>query len=185
MASQASQASSFVFPEIYGFPPFFTQQPNLDTWAKQRQQWCDLILSYAAHHRIYILDINQVAGKAEPFINPTLQRSLPRDTLRLVLEHLVGSMQCAEWESKEHDRCLLFWRKPEEWAALISKWVFDTGRNGTVCTTYEIVHGDDSMDEPFHEIPDQILKKALDVLVKQGKAQLFSSNDGNTGVKFM
>ncbi|KAI8929422.1 ESCRT-II complex subunit-domain-containing protein [Entophlyctis helioformis] len=183
--------ASFAYPAIYSFPPFFTyvgrhgnrQQPTVDTWHKQRQLWCELILAHAEHARIFVVDVNEVVGKAEPYHNPKIRRSLPRETLVLLLETLV-SQRNAEWDNKDHTRCLLHWRKPDEWASLIYKWIFDTGRTGSVCTTYEIIHGDEAADQPFYEIPDMVLKKALDVLVKQGRAQTFASSDGSIGVKF-
>ncbi|KAL2914646.1 hypothetical protein HK105_205785 [Polyrhizophydium stewartii] len=177
--------SAFECPAIHSFPPFFTQQPTADTWNKQRQLWCELVLAHSQHHRVFIIDADEVVGKAAPFHNPAIRRSLPRETVVLVLEHLVSALKCGEWENKDRTRCWVFWRKPDEWASLIYKWIFDTGRTNTVCTTFEIIHGDESADESFHELPEPLLMRALDVLVKQGKAQIFNSSDGNAGVKFI
>ncbi|OAJ36421.1 hypothetical protein BDEG_20596 [Batrachochytrium dendrobatidis JEL423] len=53
----------------------------------------------------------------------------------------------AEWESKDKNRCLIYWRTPEEWASQVYTWVFNTGRTGTVCTTYEVFCGDETEGE--------------------------------------
>ncbi|KAH6588499.1 hypothetical protein BASA61_005895 [Batrachochytrium salamandrivorans] len=185
LANATTSKKPFEFPAIYSFPPFFTQQPTLDTWHKQRQMWCDLILSHSEHSKTFIIDLNESVGKTEPFYNPHIQRSLPRDSLVLVLDHLVTHMHMAEWVTKDRSRCLIYWRSPDEWASLVYKWVCDTGRTGTVCTTYEIFLSDETVDEPFHGIPETIITKVLDTLVKQDKSQIFNSNDGNTGVKFI
>ncbi|KAL5032498.1 hypothetical protein BDV3_001057 [Batrachochytrium dendrobatidis] len=178
-------SSQFEYPSVYSFPPFFTHQPTLDTWHKQRQLWCDLVLSHSQHTRTFIIDVNESVGKLEPFHNPKIQRSLSRESLVLILDHLVSVMKMAEWESKDKNRCLIYWRTPEEWASQVYTWVFNTGRTGTVCTTYEVFCGDETEGESFHGIPEEIIKKVLDVLAKQGKAQIFNSNDGNTGIKFI
>ncbi|KAH3675995.1 hypothetical protein WICMUC_002291 [Wickerhamomyces mucosus] len=45
----------FKFPSIYNFPPFFTRQPNEQTWLAQRQKWIQLILDYSRFNRVWIL----------------------------------------------------------------------------------------------------------------------------------
>ena len=70
----------------------------------------------------------------------------------------------------------------------------DSGQTGSIITLYEIIRSEDTADRgkslffliiEFHECDEIIVKKALDVLVKQGKATIFASNDGNVGIKFL
>ncbi|TPX35783.1 hypothetical protein SmJEL517_g01914 [Synchytrium microbalum] len=175
----------YQFPAIHEFPPFYTQQPNVDTWKKQRQLWCDLILAYYKAKKLYSLDITEaIAGKSDLFVNPTIKRSLPRETLQSLIDELVKTGN-AEWDGPSQQRAWIYWRKPEEWAALISQWAFNTGQSNSICTLYEIAHGDTSTTEEFYELDETVIKKALYVLVKQGKAKIFTgTSDSDLGVKF-
>ncbi|KAI9209812.1 ESCRT-II complex subunit-domain-containing protein [Polychytrium aggregatum] len=184
-------AAAFSFPEIHDFPPFYTRQPNLDTWGKQRQLWCDLVLLYFQSSKLAVLDITEFTSprpgnaKAELFHNQRLKRSLKRETIIEIIDHLVESGN-AEWDNpKKKERCIVFWRKPEEWASLIYKWAFETGQTNSVCTLYEILHGDHAAGQEFFGLDELIMRRSLEVLVKQGKAQLFTgSSDSDLGVKF-
>ncbi len=52
-------------------------------------------------------------------------------------------------------------------------------------TFYELVHGDLSANQEFAKLDNDILKSAIIVLVKQGKAQGFQGpNKDDLGVKF-
>lgn len=50
--------NAFSFPTYTTFPPFYTLQPNLTTRARQLTLWSQLILSYAAHNRLYRLSLS-------------------------------------------------------------------------------------------------------------------------------
>ncbi|KAK3303454.1 ESCRT-II complex subunit [Chaetomium strumarium] len=77
----------------------------------------------------------------------------------------------------------IYWRTPEEWASLVEGWVDSTGQKGSVLTLYELVEGDGTRGTEFHGLDQQLLLKALNVLVKRGKAQVFGQEDSQ-GVKF-
>ncbi|KAL2119275.1 hypothetical protein VTJ04DRAFT_6235 [Mycothermus thermophilus] len=77
----------------------------------------------------------------------------------------------------------IYWRTPEEWAALVEGWVDATGQKGSVLTVFELVEGDGSRGTEFHGLDQELLLKALQVLVKRGKAQVFGNED-SLGVKF-
>lgn len=57
MADTDKQAGEFELPRIYDFPPFFTEQPNLDTYQSQLEQWKDVIMKYCEHHKVWALSI--------------------------------------------------------------------------------------------------------------------------------
>lgn len=80
----------------------------------------------------------------------------------------------------------LYWKRPEEWASTIYDWINETGQTGSIMTFYELTQGDMAHTTEFHELPEPILRKALDVLARQGKAQVFqgAGEDGD-GVKFV
>ncbi|KAL8392202.1 hypothetical protein RB595_002408 [Gaeumannomyces hyphopodioides] len=77
----------------------------------------------------------------------------------------------------------IHWRKPDEWAALIEAWVDETAQKGTVLTLYELVEGDGTLGTEIHGMDADLLQKALLVLVKRGRAQIFGQEDSQ-GVKF-
>lgn len=56
--------------------------------------------------------------------------------------------------------------------------------NGTVCTFYELLHGDDTRSAEFHGLDPQLFRRILNELEKSGQATVFSDN-GADGVKFL
>ncbi|KAL7924707.1 ESCRT-II complex subunit domain-containing protein [Trichoderma austrokoningii] len=81
------------------------------------------------------------------------------------------------------DVVLIYWRKPQEWAALIEAYVDETAQKGSVLTVYELTEGENTRGTEFHGMDNGVLMKALHILVKRGKAQIFGSED-SLGVKF-
>jgi len=155
----------------------------LNTRKKQLQMWTDLVLDYSRATKKFEFDLLE-ASKSELFYNPKINRRLPPDAIRTVFEELINQGN-GEWQDKEKNRLAICWRKPEEWANLIFKWVSESGKLNTVMTLYEIQHGEDTEDQEFHGLETRNLLKYLKVLEKQGKAQIFSGNtDSNLGVKF-
>ncbi|TGJ81740.1 hypothetical protein E0Z10_g7006, partial [Xylaria hypoxylon] len=77
----------------------------------------------------------------------------------------------------------VYWRTPEEWAALVEAWVDETAQKGTVLTLYELSQGEDTSGTEFHGLDLDLLQKALQVLVKRNKAQIFGQED-QLGIKF-
>ncbi|OAQ97683.1 hypothetical protein LLEC1_07335 [Akanthomyces lecanii] len=89
-----------------------------------------------------------------------------------------------------------FPQEPEEWASLVEAYVEDTAQKGSVLTVYELSEGDgtrsteremactdNGANTELHGIDGEILRKALNILVKRGKAQIFGQED-SLGVKF-
>jgi ESCRT-II complex subunit VPS25 len=52
-----------------------------------------------------------------------------------------------------------------------------------VLTLYELIESEATMSQEFHGIDVELLQKAMQLLVKRGKAQLFGQED-EQGVKF-
>lgn len=77
----------------------------------------------------------------------------------------------------------IWWRNPEEWAGLIADWVDETAQKNTVLTLYELTESEATMSQDFHGMDPELLQKALSILVKRGKAQVFGQED-QQGVKF-
>ncbi|CAI5658318.1 unnamed protein product [Oreochromis niloticus] len=119
---------SFEWPWQYNFPPFFTLQPNVDTRQKQLAAWCSLALSYCRHHKLYTLDVME-AQESPMFNNKKIERKLSMEAIQVVFEELrkKGNL---EWLDKNKSRCLVMWRRPEEWGKLIYQWSSTVWRTG-------------------------------------------------------
>ncbi|KAH0492656.1 hypothetical protein TgHK011_007600 [Trichoderma gracile] len=187
--------TGFIFPREYSFPPFFTRQPNLAIHHAQLTKWSALVLSYARHHRLFRLVVSS-AAESELFHNRAINRRLGPADIREVLEFMRkdGRVEFIRASASAGgdaggagagtgDVVLLYWRKPEEWAALVEAYVDETAQKGSVLTVYELTEGENTRGTEFHGMDNQVLMKALNILVKQGKAQIFGSED-SLGVKF-
>lgn len=186
MASLATrQNEPFKFPSIYtDYPAFFTLQVTASSRQSQLGRWSRLIQRYCRHHKIFQISIVDYQDK-ELFKNTKLNKTLYPDDIRTVIDFMVSQdgQQRAEWVTPAKASAWIWWRRPEEWANSIAAWVDDTGQKGSVLTLYEIVEGDASENQEFHGMDMEVLRKGLAVLTKQGKAQVFGTDD-QQGVKF-
>merc|ERR1712000_45068 len=170
----AEVGDSFPFPKDYSFPAFFTRQPNLQTHHAQLEKWSALVLAYARHHRLFRLSPTHPV-----FHNEKLDRRFAEADVRELLEHMRKDGR-VEWVGNE---VFVYWRKPEDWARKLEKWVEDTAQKGHVLTLYEITEGEATLGTDFHGMDGEVLLKALNHLVKRGRAQIFGQDD-SLGVKF-
>jgi ESCRT-II complex subunit VPS25 len=83
--------------------------------------------------------------------------------------------------AKQTRAALLYWRLPEEWADVLYEWVTNTGQLNTILTFYEI--SDPPVPSALSGIPESLLRGAIAVLAKSGRAQQISISDGD-GVRF-
>ncbi|KAI0386553.1 ESCRT-II complex, vps25 subunit [Hypomontagnella monticulosa] len=181
-----SSSSSFDFPREYNFPPFFTRQTNLTTLHSQLEKWSSLILSYCRHHRLFRVSLSYEGTPYEDlFRNRRLGRALRLADAREVLEFMRKESRAEVVGSGGGggDVYWIYWRTPEEWAALVEAWVDETAQKGTVLTLYELTEGEAVRGTEFYGLDPELLQKALQVLVKRGKAQIFGQED-QQGVKF-
>ncbi|KAI1777051.1 ESCRT-II complex, vps25 subunit [Hypoxylon cercidicola] len=196
---QPPPRSAFDFPREYHFPPFFTRQSNLTTLHSQLEKWSSLVLSYCRHHRLFRLSLSYDGAPHEDlFRNRRLGRSLSLADAREVLDFMrregraepVGGDGAGRDDGSGGagsggggDVFWVYWRTLEEWAGLVEDWVEDTAQKGTVLTLYELTEGEGTRGTEFHGLDPDLLQKALQVLVKRGKAQIFGQED-QQGVKF-
>lgn len=173
--------SEFEWPWQYNFPPFFTIQPTLATKEKQLEAWSSLILNYHRAHRCFVLDVTE-ALTSPLFHNKGISRKLSADALQDILNAMSNRGTIA-WADKQHTRCYVFWRSPEEWGKLVYEWADASGHINSVCTFYELLQGDDTQDTEFAGLDVDVLRMSLQSLEKQGKAELITF-DGSEGVKF-
>lgn len=76
----------------------------------------------------------------------------------------------------------ILWRSIDEWSKVIYHWIDSTGQTNSILTFYELTEPSSTKD--FADLPLGLLKMALQPLVKQNKAQIFQTADGE-GVKFV
>ena len=182
--------NTFSFPTYTTFPPFYTLQPNLTTRARQLSLWSQLILSYAAHYRLFRLSLS--SPPPDLFANQSIHRGLSEPDIRAVLDHMALPLNGSrvEWipaaggsRGERSASCWVYWRTLAEWADLIYGWVDETGQKGSVLTVYELREGEAVGAKEWVGMEEEMLKKVLGVLVKKGRAQIFGQDEG-AGVKF-
>ncbi|KAL2004064.1 hypothetical protein VTN02DRAFT_569 [Thermoascus thermophilus] len=128
-------ATTFKFPPTYSFPPFFTPQPNSATRHSQLQKWSALIQAWCRHHRLWKLSLVD-AVETPLFHNAALRKRLSLAEARNVVDWMArgeedgGGGRRAEWVSSsssssrgEKNEAWIWWRRPEEWAAVVADWV--------------------------------------------------------------
>lgn len=196
---------SFSLPPIYNFPPFFTKQPNKTTFEAQLRNWCQIVVDYCRHHRIWVLDLKGVAvahdetiprPQIELFTNPKIDRHLKSEFVEEIFEHMVARNMAAWYntdvlnnyqkKSDLRDAIVVYWRTPGEWAQKILEFVEQSGNSGAILTMYELQHGDIVEGQEFKGIHSFVLHQALQVLVKQHRAQVMKDDNGAVaGVKIV
>jgi ESCRT-II complex subunit VPS25 len=181
--ASSSDAPAFEFPREYHFPPFFTRQVNSTTHRAQTEKWSALIQAYGRHHRLFKLSLSSPQAE-DLFHNQGLRRRLSLADARELLEFMRQEGR-AEWigSSKDSDIVYLYWRTPDEWARELEDWADATGQKNAVLTLWELTEGEATVGTDIRGLDQEILQKALQVLVKRGKAQIFGHGD-EQGVKF-
>ncbi|XP_051894345.1 vacuolar protein-sorting-associated protein 25 [Pristis pectinata] len=145
------------------------------------QHGAQLVLSYLRYHKLYTIDVLE-AQESPLFNNKKIQRKFPIEAIQVVLEELrkKGNL---EWIDKNKTRCLIMWRRPEEWGKLVYQWVSKNGLTNSVFTFYELSNGDDTEGEEFHGLEEWLLLRALQALQTERKAEIITLADSK-GVKF-
>lgn len=114
-------------------------QPTDATRAKQLEQWAQLVVAWHAVQKKTEMTVRDWPH----WENAAVGRRLPDDGVRLVMDHLV-SRGNGEWMDDAHTRCRVFYRKPEEWAALVLAWAQSRHQVGEILTLFDLHSGDAS-----------------------------------------
>mmetsp|Transcript_24573 Transcript_24573/g.30214 ORF Transcript_24573/g.30214 Transcript_24573/m.30214 type:complete len:176 (-) Transcript_24573:812-1339(-) len=170
----------FEHPEIFSFAPFFTIQPVLATREKQMGLWRELILSYHTSLKIKTLRVHD----CPLWKNKEIGRELNSEAINTIMEDFVESGH-GEWEDQTKTRCRILWRKPEQLASDIYDWADTNGFINSVCTVYELHSGEDINGMSFEGADEELLRRALLILEKQGKCTMFKGETSEEdGIKF-
>ncbi|KAG9224135.1 hypothetical protein CCMSSC00406_0006803 [Pleurotus cornucopiae] len=172
--------SGYLLPSIHSAPPFFTKQINPTTRSIADDHWTRIILGYARHRRLFTLRVEDAETSGndwdEIFRNERINRRLLPDHLASLISSMVTNNLAVYEPPKQTRSVLLYWRRPEEWADVLHSWVASTGQMNTIMTFYEIT--DPPVESPLSSLPIVILRKAIDVLSKSGRAQIIAIADG-------
>ncbi|KAI9804369.1 MAG: hypothetical protein M1833_007176 [Piccolia ochrophora] len=183
-------------PPHHAFPPLYTLQPNPTTVTAQLRLWSRIITTYCATRRQFKLSLPAALDTAL-FRNEAIGRRLSLKDAGVVLAAMVeeGSAEAVgggggrkggkdAGDGGGEGEWWVWWRSVGEWSSLVREWVDRTGMKNTVLTLYELTEGDATIGTELHGLPPDVLRKALDVLVKRKEAQVFGSEEGGWGVKF-
>ncbi|KAI5995618.1 ESCRT-II complex vps25 subunit [Pisolithus albus] len=178
--------SGFRLPSIHAAHAFFTEQPNPTTQSVFNDNWIRLILSYARHRRLFVIRVEdaEVAGGDwdEILRNERINRRVLPSYLTSLISAMV-SRNLAYYEPPKQTRSvILLWRLPEEWADVLHSWGTATGQLNTILTLYEIT--DPPVPSPLSGIPLSLLRRAITILTRSGRAQLIGVADGE-GVRLL
>ncbi|KDQ61484.1 hypothetical protein JAAARDRAFT_30924 [Jaapia argillacea MUCL 33604] len=177
--------SGFLLPSIHSAPPFFTQQPNPNTQSIVTENWTRLILTYARYRRLFFIKLEDAETKGgdwdEVLRNERINRQLFPSHLSHILSQMVERNQAVYEPQKQTRSVLLYWRLPEEWAEVLHEWVTTTGQLNSILTFYEII--EPPIESVLSGIPMTLLRKAISILGRTGRAQIISVADGE-GVRF-
>jgi len=157
-------------------------QPIKETRDKQIALWTSLILSYCKHQKVFILSASE---DIPLFHNRDINRRLAPAAAQTFLEALVAAGQ-GRWLDNNKTRCIILWKKLEEWADVIQQWSRDSGLSDSVMLVEEIRVGDDVRGTELYGLDREVLLRALKVLEDRGVVKLFrGATPEEEGVKFL
>lgn len=77
----------------------------------------------------------------------------------------------------------IYWLTLDEWSNVVYNWAQNSGMTNSVLTQYELLNGDDTRDEEFNGLNENVFMKVLKLLESKGKCEVMEI-DGSYGVKF-
>jgi ESCRT-II complex subunit VPS25 len=202
--------STYNFPPFFTPQPnSTTRHSQLQKWSSLIQSWCRHHRTY----RLSLVDAVDSPLFHNAALRKRLDLAEARAVVDWMTkkEEEGGGGQRAEWiegaaaggNTAPKSVAWIWWRRPEEWADVLVDWIDVTGQRGVVLTVFELVQGEATVSQgrslitqtgstengradhlaEFHGMDNDAMMKALNVLVKRGKASVFG-NEGEEGVKF-
>lgn len=138
-----------------------------------------MILQYQKYRRQAILNLND---DSELFVNEKINRRLNRETKAVILDEMCQSKN-AMAIGKNSGIYEIYWLTLDEWSNVVYSWAQNSGMTNSVLTQYELLNGDDTRDQEFHGLNEQVFMRILKVLESKGKCEVMEI-DGSFGVKF-
>lgn len=202
----------FEFPPLYQFPPLFTRQPNKSIRIKQIETWINIIITNATKFKIWTInkqgtfklhDINDntdISKEHNFFNNETIDRSCSPLFINEIWQTMQRQGQLINKNgtktpiiidednetnsaSKSEVEFYILWKSLDLWANEILEWFESTNQVNKVITFYEIVAGEDSINESFYSMPEPLLFQILNILVKRGRATMLKEDSKYVAIK--
>jgi ESCRT-II complex subunit VPS25 len=203
----------FMSSSFVDFPPFYTRQPVLETWQKQRSLWSEHILSYCRQHRLFRITYNQPAelfhnasinstplteiSMAQTLTQPLLGRA-SKELFDGVVEYMVGSghlvpivepwTAAAGKKGQQPGSYYILWMSMEQWSQELLKWAADMAATpSTIYTVFELLEGDQCADRLFYQMDAGLLLMVLDAMERRQLVQVLRISEDlkEFGVKFI
>lgn len=153
-------------------------QMHAKTREIQLNTWANLVMKYQKAQNQPVINIHD--ENADLFVNKEINRRMNVDGRSLIMDTMEKTAHAAPLDPKNRDKWEIYWFTLDEWANMIYKWASDNAMLGQVCTVFEIANGDNSVDQEFYGLSDDILLKALRRLEQSAKCELIDDE----GVKF-
>ena len=186
--------AEFDYPPFYAYPPYFTLQPVLATREKQLASWKELVLKFCQHHGVCELSaddhadgtVDVLADADKPlFYNRGINRGLQREAKVAVIDALAADGH-AEWLGAEKRRARVLFKRLDEYAGDVKRWVDDNALSGTVYTLYEIAESPD-VPSDLRRLDRSVLARVFEHASSRGVCAVFSLDGGagDVGVKLL
>lgn len=159
---------------MYDFPPFFTKQPNEDTWRLQLKLWLDVVHDWCVKNNDY-----HVSSTSPVFTNTAIDRTLNSDTAELVLTELCRSGRA----EKSGTGVIVYKHLPRDLAAKLVDWARETGHEKAVFTFYELGEGELPGLTDFVGADNLVLTRVAEILAKSDKAVPMKEEGEYVGMK--
>ena len=118
-------------PDIFGFRPMFTLQPQPETRAKQCDLWHSLLMDFSEKMKRW-----QIRSTDDIFENRNINRRLKQESAEVILQTLQSSGKCV---SSGDNSYWILWRTLIDWGTDIYNYADERGHVGSVCTVFELV----------------------------------------------
>ena len=186
-----SQKSEIIDNKVIEFltkPYFYTLQDHLPTRQKQLSLWANLTYKFFAKQNI--TEFSRSRMESDDFIlynNTRLNRRLDKQFVDQILETLARSHK-VDFKDANKETFHVYKISIEDLADAVYKWAKMTAKIGKTATLQELSNHDDTKDQIFWGIPEEVLLKACRELESRNKIDIIDlGGEGNVndmGVKF-
>ena len=111
---------TFVYPEFWNYPPYFTLQPVAETQEKQKALWRGLILNYCQSTRTFRIRVDD--EQFEPFHNKVIDSECFRVTVSAICSEIEWLLVFVRFRASDEtgENCLLGsyrgkWKRKVDW----------------------------------------------------------------------
>ncbi|GMM35019.1 ESCRT-II subunit protein [Saccharomycopsis crataegensis] len=133
-------------------------------------------------------DDGNVSERLELFNNTKINRHLKIEFIEEIFKYMVTN-NMSGWHNQDilnnyqrksdsRDSIIVYWKTPDDWAAMILEFIESTGNSGSIMTLYELTLGEMVRGQEFYGLHPFLLHQSLQVLVNQNRAQLMKDENG-------